>query len=164
MSTEKQVGEVFLLQARQHVREEFLPKIQDCLSKLTEEDIWWRGDETNNSVGNLLLHLAGNVRQWIVSGVGGEKDIRQRASEFSERRPLSKEELWRKLEDAVADADRVLARFSPEHLLDSRHIQKYDLTALQAIFHVVEHFSYHTGQIIYITKLKRKTDLKFYDL
>jgi len=141
-----------------------MPKIEKCLDLLSEEDVWWRSHETNNSVGNLLLHLSGNVRQWIVSGIGGAPDSRQRPLEFSERNPIPKEIVWSKLQDAVADASQVLKTFPAGQLLEKRNIQGFDNTALQAIFHVVEHFSLHTGQIIYITKLRQGRDLKFYKL
>jgi uncharacterized damage-inducible protein DinB len=159
-----EIGNAFLLQARLHLNDDFMPKIEKCLDVLSEEDVWWRAHETNNSVGNLLLHLSGNVRQWIVSGIGGKPDNRQRPLEFSERNPIHKEIVWSKLQDAVAEASQVLESFPAERLLEKRRIQGFDNTALQAIFHVVEHFSLHTGQIIYITKLREARDLKFYNL
>ena len=159
-----EIGNAFLLQARLHLNDDFMPKIEKCLDVLSEEDVWWRAHETNNSVGNLLLHLSGNVRQWIVSGIGGKPDNRQRPLEFSERNPIHKEIVWSKLQDAVAEASQVLESFPAEQLLEKLRIQGFDNTALQAIFHVVEHFSLHTGQIIYITKLREARDLKFYNL
>jgi uncharacterized damage-inducible protein DinB len=164
MSQEKELAEAFVLEARSLLKDDFMPKIRKCLDLLSDEDMWWRAHETNNSVGNLLLHLAGNVRQWIISGVGGAPDHRERSKEFSERRAIPREELWSKLETAIREADAVLAAFPREWLLQKRVIQKYEKTALEAIFHVVEHFSYHTGQIIYVTKLRRGKDLGFYDL
>ena len=159
-----EIGDAFLFQARLHLNDDFMPRIKKCLDLLSEEDVWWRSHETNNSVGNLLLHLSGNVRQWIVSGIGGAPDSRQRPLEFSERNPIPKEILWSKLQDAVAEASQVLKTFPAGQLLERRKIQGLDNTALQAIFHVVEHFSLHTGQIIYITKLREGRDLKFYNL
>jgi uncharacterized damage-inducible protein DinB len=141
-----------------------MPKIRECLDELSEEDVWWRAHETNNSVGNLLLHLSGNVRQWIVSGIGGKPDNRQRPLEFSERNAIPKRVVWLKLQDSVAEACQVLECFPVEQLLEQRKIQGFDNTALQAVFHVVEHFALHTGQIIYITKLRQDRDLKFYNL
>ena len=158
------VGKAFLLQARLHLNEDFMPKIRKCLDVLSEEDVWWRAHETNNSVGNLLLHLSGNVRQWIVSGIGGKPDNRQRPLEFSERNAIPKMAIWSSLQGSVAEASQVLECFPVEQLLKKRKIQGFDNTALQAVFHVVEHFALHTGQIIYITKLRQGKDLKFYDL
>ena len=159
-----EIGSAFLLQARVHLNDDFMPKIKKCLDALSEEDVWWRAHETNNSVGNLLLHLSGNVRQWIVSGIGGKSDNRQRSLEFSERNPISKVIVWKKLQDTVEEASQVLESFPANQLLEKRRIQGFDNTALQAIFHVVEHFALHTGQIIYVTKLRQGKDLKFYNL
>jgi uncharacterized damage-inducible protein DinB len=130
---------------------------------LSDEQLWWRANPESNSVGNLVLHLAGNVRQWIVSGVGGSVDQRDRQSEFDERGPMSGAELLTRIRTTVEQADRVLAKVGADHLLESRRIQGYDLTIFQAIYAVVEHFSMHTGQIILLTKTW-KGDLAFYDL
>lgn len=158
------IGRAYISYCRHRFLREYLPRIELCLKELSEEDLWWRAHETNNSVGNLILHLSGNVRQWIISGLGGTPYERDRAREFSERGPLPKQELLQRIETTLQDADRVLERFPAEKLLEVRHIQKYDVTCLDALSHVVEHFAQHTGQIIYITKLRRGTDLKFYDL
>jgi len=158
------IGQVFLDQSRSHLNDDFMPKIRECLDILSEEDVWWRAHDTNNSVGNLLFHLSGNVRQWIVSGIGGVPDTRQRALEFSERNPFPKEVVWSKLNDSVVEASQVLESFPPGQLLEKRTIQGFDKIVLQAIYHVVEHFSLHTGQIIYITKLRKGKDLRFYNL
>lgn len=162
--TSSDTAQRFLSQARHHLNDDYLPKIRRCFEVLSEEDIWWRAHENTNSIGNLVLHLCGNVRQWIVSGLGGEKDRRLRPAEFSRRLPLPKDQLLEKLETTVAEATRVLDSLNEEDLATTRRIQVYDVTALQAVLHVVEHFAYHTGQIIYITRLRKNIDLKFYDL
>jgi len=164
MKSGSDLGDAFLQQARSLLSEDFLPKLRRCLEELNDDDLWWRAHETNNSAGNLILHLCGNVRQWIISGLGGAPDLRQRPHEFSERTHIPKAELLAKLEKTMEEATQVLARFDSETLLAERTIQGFQQTALQAIFHVVEHFSFHTGQIIYITKLRQGVDLKFYDL
>jgi uncharacterized damage-inducible protein DinB len=164
MKMKKEIGEAFLIQAKLHLNEDFMPKIAKCLDQLSDEDVWWRAHETNNSVGNLLLHLSGNVRQWIVSGIDGKPDNRERPLEFSARTAIPKGILWSKLQDAVAEASQILESFPAERLLEKRKIQGFDNTVLQAIFHVVEHFALHTGQVIYITKLREGKDLRFYNL
>jgi hypothetical protein len=158
------VGEEYVAYCRRRLTEEYLPRIERCLEILTEEEIWWRAHESDNSIGNLALHLSGNVRQWIVCGLGGEEDKRNRANEFSERERLPKDHLLKILRQAISDVDRTLVTFDGENLLEVRHIQVYDLTCLDALSHVVEHFAQHLGQIIYITKLKKGVDLKFYNL
>jgi len=108
--------------------------------------------------------LCGNVRQWIISGVGGKEDVRNRPAEFSARGTLTKEDLRQRLEETLREADDTLAGFDVSRLLERRRVQGFDVTCLDAIFHAVEHFSGHTGQIVYITKLRTGRDLKFYNL
>ncbi len=162
--THGQVADEFIAYARKKLLGEYFPRIERCFQELNDEDIWWRAHETNNSVGNLVLHLCGNVRQWIVAGLGGAPDTRNRPQEFAERTQIPKEKLLNKLHATLVEADGVLERFDRSKILEVRRIQNYDVTCLEAIFHVVEHFSGHLGQIIYITKLRRGIDLKFYDL
>jgi uncharacterized damage-inducible protein DinB len=158
------LGQEYITYCRRRLTKEYLPRIEQCLDTLTEDEIWWRAHETDNSIGNLVLHLSGNVRQWIVCGLGGEPDHRIRAQEFSERDHLPKDHLLKILRQAIGDADRTLEMFNDEYLTEVRHIQQYDVTCLDALSHVVEHFAQHLGQIIYITKLKKGVDLKFYNL
>lgn len=155
------VSRSFVDQSRALLTAGYLPRIERCLEKLSEQELWWRPNPESNSVGNLLLHLSGNLRQWIISGVGGAVDERERQREFDERGPLSRDEVWSLLKTTVEEADRVLAGVDPETLLERRRIQGFDVTVLEAIYHVVEHFSMHTGQIILVTKM-RTGDLGFY--
>jgi uncharacterized damage-inducible protein DinB len=143
--------------------DEYLPKIERCLERLTDEQIWWRANEETNSIGNLVLHLCGNARQWIVSGVGGETDARNRDAEFAQRKTIARAELIRLLHATLADVGRVLNGLDPATLLERRTIQGSDVDVLQAIFHVTEHFSMHAGQIFLLTKLLTATDLRFYE-
>jgi uncharacterized damage-inducible protein DinB len=137
-------------------------RIEKCLDQLTPEQIWWRQHDTNNAIGNLVLHLAGNVRQWIVAGVGGAADTRDRDFEFDCRENLAVAEIRERLATAVREADAVMARLSEQDLLGRRHIQVYDVTVLEALHHVTEHFAMHAGQILYATKLLTGADLGFY--
>jgi uncharacterized damage-inducible protein DinB len=142
----------------------YLPKIRAAALRLSEEDTWWRPNEASNSVGNLMLHLAGNIRQWIVSGVGGAPDTRDRSAEFAQRDPLPRDQLVAILTEAVLEADAVLARTDPGGLNDRRVVQGRTVSTLEAIYHVVEHFGMHTGQILYIAKLRAGRDLGLYRL
>jgi uncharacterized damage-inducible protein DinB len=137
-------------------------RIETCLEKLTEEQIWARGSEHENAVGNLVLHLCGNVRQWIIGGVGGEPDRRNRDAEFSARASVPSPELEERLSAVVEEAVAVLAGISRERLAERLVIQKYEVSVMGAIYHVVEHFSQHTGQIIFATKMMTSEDLGFY--
>ncbi len=159
-----EASQVFIAKARSLLSEDYLPKIERCLDELSDEQIWWRANSESNSIGNLLLHMAGNARQWIVSSIGNAPDERVRQQEFDERSLIPRAELLSRLRTTIDEADRVLARLDPATLLDHRQIQGYDVTVLEAIFHVVEHFSMHTGQIILLTKMLAGKDLAFYDL
>ena len=162
--SEDGVSRAFIENARHLIKEEYLSKIERCLEKLTDEQVWWRANPESNSIGNLLLHVAGNMRQWIVCGLGDAPDERQRQTEFDERRVVPRQELIHKLRLTIGEADAVLAGLDPARLLDEYTIQDTRSTGLAAIFHVTEHLSMHTGQIILLTKLLTATDLRFYDL
>lgn len=156
----------FLAHARFLLAHDYLPRIEHCLAALTEADVWWRANPASNSIGNLLLHLAGNARQWIICGVGGTPDVRERDREFAlleDDRPSAVAALAQ-LRATLAEVDDVLARLDPAGLLARRTIQgRADVSVLEAVFHVVEHFSMHTGQIILLTKQRTGRDLAFYD-
>jgi len=136
-------------------------RIAKCLSQLSDEQIWWRPNAASNSVGNLVLHLCGNVRQWIISGIGQTPDVRERDKEFARRDGVPKAKLLAQLRVTMREANRVLDRVSTEDLGRKYSIQGFRLSGLNAVSHVYEHFSHHAGQIIYITKMKRGKDLHF---
>jgi len=148
-------------QARHSLSEHHLPRILECLNVLSDKDIWWRPHPTSNSVGNLVLHLSGNVRQWIGSSLGEEPDRRERDKEFAEVGPLPRRELAMRLRSTVVEAGKVLEGLDPHKLIRVYSIQGFRVTGLQVVVHVVEHFAYHSGQIIFITKMKLGEDLGF---
>ena len=142
--------------------DESLPRIRKCLDRLSDEEIWRRPNSNTVSVGNLVLHLAGNVRQWVVSGLGGAADGRERSKEFSERGPVPRDELLSRLERSVEEAMAVVDKAGPAELLRRRPVQTFEETGLSILVHVIEHFSYHTGQIAYAVKSMKDVDLEFY--
>jgi uncharacterized damage-inducible protein DinB len=150
-----------ITQAEHVLRQVYLPRIANCLEQLSPEQIWWRANAASNSVGNLVLHLTGNVRQWIISGLGGAPDVRRRELEFIERGPLPRRILVSRLRKTVEEACRVLRKLSAEDLARVHMIQKFHVTGMEATFHVAEHFSHHAGQIILLTKMLTGSDLKF---
>jgi len=152
----------FINTARRYLTTEYLPKIEKCLERLGVEDVWWRAHETSNSIGNLLLHLNGNVRQWIIGGVGERGFERDRQSEFDARALTSKDELLSRLKATVREADAIIAALSENDLQMSCEIQGREVSKLEAVFHVVEHFAQHTAQIILLTKMRTGEDLKLY--
>ena len=162
MSTAENVSTAFINQAIDFLTGEYLPKIERCLERLTDEQIWWRSNEQSNSIGNLVLHLCGNARQWSVCGLGFEPDHRIRDAEFAQRDVLPRADLVQLLQTTIADVETVLRQLDPSVLLEQRTIQGSEVDVLHAIFHVTEHFSMHTGQIIMLTKMLTATDLRFY--
>jgi uncharacterized damage-inducible protein DinB len=137
-------------------------RIEDCLARLTAEQVWARGNENENAIGNLVLHLCGNVRQWILAGVGGQPDVRVRDAEFAARGDLPPAELGERLKSTVDEAAAVIGQLTAARLAESVTIQKYEITVLEAIAHVVEHFAQHAGQIMFATKMLTGQDLGFY--
>ncbi len=141
---------------------EFESRIITCAAKLSEDQIWARGSASENSFGNLVLHLSGNIRQWIAATLGGEPDLRDRDAEFEAQGGMTTDALLAHLHRAVGDSNAVIASRTAEQLVATYHVQIYDVTGVNAIFHVVEHFAMHTGQIIILTKMLTGDDLAFY--
>ena len=154
---------LFLERARYFLGTEYRTQIRLAVEALPEDALWWRADEASNSVGNLLLHLNGNVRQWILGGVGRQPDARHRAAEFEARSGPPRAELLAALDRTLDEVDRVLGALTDADLLEPRTIQGRDVIVLAAIFHVVEHFSQHLGQIILIAKLRAPGSIQFYE-
>jgi uncharacterized damage-inducible protein DinB len=142
--------------------QELASRIASCLDRLSEEQVWARGQENENAIGNLVLHLCGNVRQWIISSIGGEPDHRHRSAEFAARGGKTKAQLLEQMRTTVEQAVAVIRVLPAERLTERRVIQGYEDSVLGAIYHVVEHFSMHTGQIIFATKMLTSADLGFY--
>jgi uncharacterized damage-inducible protein DinB len=146
----------------------FMGRIETCFNNLTDDQIWMRGTgasragDNQNAAGNLALHLAGNVRQWIVCGLGGQEDKRIRHLEFDARGGQSCTALAAKLRQTVEEAIVVIGGLTTEQLVTVRNIQGSQVTGVQALLHVVEHFAQHTGQIILLTKALTGDDLGFY--
>jgi uncharacterized damage-inducible protein DinB len=155
------VEEIFLTAAADKLAEN-LSRIETCVPKLEPDLLWARDSENENAVGNLLLHLDGNVRQWILSGIGGAPERRDRPAEFAARSGPDGAVLLANLRGTVNDAIGVIRALPHARLNEAVTIQGYDTTVLAAIFHVVEHFSGHTYQIILMTKHATREDLGFY--
>jgi hypothetical protein len=131
-----------------------LERIKHCLDQLDDAQVWWRPRPSMNSIANIVLHLCGNLRQWIVAGVSGTEDSRNRPQEFAERELIPKHELLRRLEEVAGEADAVLAHLTDAQLLAPRRIQGFDETVLSALFDSLAHLSGHTQEIVYITRLQ----------
>jgi len=151
----------FITQSVQRI-EINLPRIEKCLNELDEEEIWLRPNYPSNSVGNLILHLCGNITQYIISSIGGMDDNRRRDEEFSAEGGLTKTELLDKITGVINSAIEIIKNMSEDDLLKVSNVQVYELSGIAKIIHVTEHLSFHTGQIVFWTKLLKEKDLGFY--
>lgn len=149
-------------EAHRRLREESLARIVKCLNMLSDDEIWYKHNANSNSIGNLVLHLSGNIRQWLVSGLGQESDVRERDLEFSTIGPVSKEILIQKISSAINDGLAVVDRIASGALEQMYEVQVYHESGVSIIVHVIEHCSYHVGQITYLTKYLKDIDTEYY--
>ena len=161
-SNEKAIGTALIQESIRRLIDESHARILRCLDELSEADLWYRANYQTVGVGNLILHLCGNVRQWICTGLGGQPDHRVRSKEFEELGPIPKAELVALLNQTMADARAVIEALDPARLVEPRSVQGFTETGVSILVHVIEHFSYHTGQITYITKSRKAVDLGYY--
>jgi uncharacterized damage-inducible protein DinB len=159
---DKSVTDLFLECSRQQMLEQNWPRLRQTVAPLTDEQVWWRPNEACNSIGNLLLHLNGNVLEWIVASFNREEDTRNRPAEFRATGSISAADLLDRLGETMHEAGEVLSRLTERDLLAHYEIQGYQVSGLDAVYHVVEHFGMHYGQILYIAKSLTGADLGFY--
>lgn len=162
MDQATQIRSLLIADVKRRLIEESLPRIEKCLDELSLEQLWHKQNENTNSVGNLILHLCGNVRQYILSGIDGQPDVRERDLEFSERGPIDKEVLKRKVQQLMQEVDQALDRIKTEDLTKSIGVQGFNENTTAILVHVVEHFSYHVGQITFYTKFVNDIDTGYY--
>jgi uncharacterized damage-inducible protein DinB len=163
MAISDQLRDAFIQDVIVRLYDESLPRVLKCLDQLSDEQIWWRPNESSNSIGNLVLHLNGNVNQWIYSGLGGFPDTRHRQTEFDERSVIDRRMLAELLTETMERIQPVILNISIDQLLSKRAVQTFEETGISILIHVTEHFSYHTGQIAYITKMLMDKSLGFYE-
>ena len=137
-------------------------RILKCLDLLSEEEIWHKPNENSNSVGNLVLHLCGNVTQWLFTTMGETSDHRQRQKEFDERGPISREILKEKITSLMDHADQILINLDLGQLTGTYRVQGYEENGIAILIHITEHFSYHVGQITYFVKARKNLDVGYY--
>lgn len=146
----------------QHLLRQSLVKIEHCIDQLGDHQIWWRPSESLNSIGNLILHLNGNLRQWTVCGIGNQPDTRQRDTEFEQRQCVPREQLLSLIRNTVDDAIQVIQDLRSTEWLSQTTIQGFQVTHLQAIQHTCTHFVGHTHQIILLARIQLKDDYRFH--
>lgn len=157
-----ELTEALLAACREHLVEVSPERIRKCVGLLSEEEIWSRANPQCNSVGNLILHLCGNVRQHIIHGLGGAPDHRKRDEEFSETGPIPAAELLDRLELTMREAGETIGGLDPAILTRQLTIQGSQVDGVTALIHVTEHFSYHTGQITHMVKAMKSVDTAYY--
>ena len=150
-------------EVKRRLFEESYSRIDNCLNRLTDDQIWKKPNEESNSIGNLVLHLMGNVRQYLCSGIGAQKDIRQRNSEFLLSSRCTKSVLLEKMKELEKDVIDIIDALEEQRLTDQIEVQGFTESGMSIIIHVIEHFSYHVGQIAFYTKMLTNQDLGFYE-
>jgi hypothetical protein len=153
---------LFLEFSRRKLLEHYWPRLRACVEPLTEAQAWWRPNEASNSIGNLILHLNGNVGQWLVDSFEGREDERDRPAEFGAQGGRTATVLLERLGATLQEGSAVLARLTEKDLVARYEIQGYHVSGLEAVYQVVEHFGLHYGQIAYISKSLSGRDLGFY--
>jgi hypothetical protein len=161
-ATDPCISALFLDFSRHKLLDQFWPRLRACVEPLTHDQLWWRPNPASNSIGNLVLHLNGNVRQWLVASFNCEQDLRDRPAEFAERDQPPASALLGLHSATMSEAAEVLARLTEADLRAPYEIQGYHVHGLDAVYQVVEHYGLHLGQIIYITKSLSGQDLGFY--
>ena len=152
-----------MLQAvERHLLTDGVHRLRICLNKLSDEQLWFRPNDATLSVGITLQHLAGNIRQYIISGIGGKEDVRQREEEFTDHTRPAKETLGENLISTIREAVEILKDLRPKDIQDQYMIQGFTYSFVDVLIHVVEHFSYHMGQITYITKMLTNEETEYY--
>jgi uncharacterized damage-inducible protein DinB len=160
--TDSTPSTLFVEFSRRKLLEQYWPRLRACVESLSDEQVWWRPNAASNSIGNLILHLNGNVRQWLIASFERSADTRDRPAEFNQQSIIPAADLLGKLAETMERSGRVLSGLSEADLLAQYEIQGYKVSGLEAVYQVVEHFGLHYGQILYVTKMLRDQDLGFY--
>lgn len=152
-------GGEFIAASRTVLAHDYVPKLHRALDLVTDDDVWWRPNDASNAIGNMILHMAGNLEQWIVGGAGGRAISRDRDAEFRARDGLTRDALRGLIDETVSRVDRVLADIPETTLVDRITVQGFHVTRLHAVYHSIEHFGYHLGQVAYVAKLRTGKDM-----
>jgi hypothetical protein len=159
---DNELAAIFLAFSRNKLLNQYWPRLKTCVEPMTVDQVWWRPNEASNSVGNLILHLNGNMTQWLVASFNKDEDLRNRPEEFAAQGGITAAELLNRLGATITEAEKVLNSLTVEGLLAPYVIQGHHVRGLDAVYQVIEHFGLHYGQIAYITKCLEGKDLGFY--
>ncbi|MDH3651285.1 MAG: DUF1572 domain-containing protein [Saprospiraceae bacterium] len=162
MNSGTEIKNALIKEVKFRLIQESVPRIEKCLTQLSEAEVWLRPNQETVSVGNLILHLCGNVRQWILSGIGKAPDYRKRQEEFDTSGPIEKAALLNDLEILMVEVSELLDQLKQEDLIEIHQVQGFEYSGVGILLHVVEHFSYHVGQITYFVKSRKNIDMGYY--
>jgi Protein of unknown function (DUF1572) len=162
IETVPETAALFIEFSRHKLLDQYWPRLRSCVESLSEGQVWWRPNDSSNSIGNLLLHLNGNVTQWLIAPFQHLEDTRDRPAEFSLKTGIPPTELLARMETTMINAGAVFSALTTADLHAGYDIQGYHVTGLHAVYQVVEHFGLHYGQVAYITKMLSEKDLGFY--
>ncbi len=163
MSTRESSADRLIQEFIHHVYELGYERIDSCVHNLSEEQLLYKPNEISNSVANLTVHLCGNLRQWIMTTFGGEKDVRKRSEEFALDSIDGKESLLGLVKEINRITMPVVSELSMEQINGKYSVQNYHVDGIYILSHVMEHYSYHVGQITYITKMLTGRPTNYYD-
>ena len=156
------ISSEFVSQSINQLYEESIPRLLKCVGEVSDEELWWRANDNSNSIGNLVLHLTGNVNQWINTGLGGDADNRVRQEEFDNRGSISRVDILKQLDAVMVRAKQVIEGLKEDDLTNIHPVQGFQESGISIVLHVVEHFSYHVGQMTYIVKSLKDIDTGYY--
>jgi uncharacterized damage-inducible protein DinB len=153
--------DLLVAEVKRRLLGESIPRLKQCLEALDEAEIWERPNAHSNSAGHLTLHLCGNARQWILSGLAKAPDRRDRDAEFTAA-PIARQALLEQLDELAQALSGALDAVRPQDIFAQHEVQVFRESGLSILVHVVEHFSYHVGQVTYIVKAKKNMDMGYY--
>lgn len=162
MDKANKIRDLVIADVKRRLITESLPRIYKCLDELALEEVWHKQNTNTNSIGNLILHLCGNVRQYVLSGIDGQDDLRERDLEFSEEGPIEKNILKSKIDLLMKEVNQALDRITADDMIREVSVQGFKENVTSILIHVTEHFSYHVGQITYYTKYIKDLDTGYY--
>lgn len=156
MEQDDQLASIALAALRLRITNILPTQIRECIEQLDEDQLWWRPNETSNSVGNLVLHVSGSTRHYLSRSIGGIDYHRNRPAEFTERGPLPKAQVLAIFDETIAEAGHVFDSFDTTRFLQPTDEPSYYYTLFEQVLGVALHLATHTGQIIYVTKMLKE--------
>ncbi len=147
------MNDILLHALRTRITGAFPEQIRAAVAPLSDEQLWWRPNESSNSIGNVLLHLSGSLNHYLNRNLGALDFHRDRAAEFAERRAIPKAELLAAFEKMVASAEKTFDGLTPDRLADASPEPSMHSLLVEDLVNVAAHLAFHAGQIVWIAKM-----------